>query len=123
MPKDILIVDDSAVVRAALRMMLETQFGWHVCAEASDGRQGIAKAQQLHPDLIVLDLSMPVMNGLDAAHELKRLLPYTPVVLYTDFEGSQVKDIAKSEGIRAIVSKSAPRQLVNVLQGLLEPAA
>ena len=123
MHKDILIVDDSAVVRAALRTMLETQFGWHVCAEASDGQQGIAKAQQLHPDLIVLDLSMPVMNGLDAAHELKRLLPYTPVVLYTDFEGSQVKGIAKSEGIRAIVSKSTPRQLVNVLQGLLEPAA
>jgi DNA-binding NarL/FixJ family response regulator len=123
MPKDILIVDDSAVVRAALRMMLETQFGWHVCAEASDGRQGIAKAQQLHPDLIVLDLSMPVMNGLDAAHELKRLLPYIPVVLYTDYEANHVKDIAKSEGIRAIVPKSAPRQLVNVMQGILEPAA
>ena len=123
MPKDILIVDDSAVVRAALRMMLEAQLGWHVCAEASDGRQGIAKAQQLRPDLIVLDLSMPVMNGLDAAHELKRLLPYTPVVLYTDYEATHVQDIAKSEGVRAIVRKSSPAQLVHVLQGLLEPAA
>jgi DNA-binding NarL/FixJ family response regulator len=123
MPKDILIVDDSAFIRAALRTMLESQFGWHICAEASDGRQAIAKAEQLHPDLIVIDLSMPVMNGLDAAHELKRLLPHTPVVMYTDYEGRQIKDLANSEGIRAIVSKSAPKQLVNVLQNLLEPAA
>jgi DNA-binding NarL/FixJ family response regulator len=123
MPKNILIVDDSAFIRAALRTMLESHFGWHICAEASDGRQAIAKAQQLQPDLIVIDLSMPVMNGLDAAHELKRLLPNIPVVMYTDYEGRQIKDLAGSEGIRSIVSKSAPKQLVNVLHHLLEPAA
>jgi DNA-binding NarL/FixJ family response regulator len=64
-------VDDSPVVRNTLRQTLERQRGWEVCGEAADGREAIEKAQQLKPDLVVLDLSMPVMNGLEAARELK----------------------------------------------------
>jgi len=78
MPKCILIVDDSAVVRKTLRQTLEWQKGWEVCGEAANGRDGIETAQRLKPDLVLLDFSMPVMNGLEAARELKRLLPYVP---------------------------------------------
>lgn len=105
MPKCILIVDDSPVIRKISRETLEREAGWEVCGEASNGRQGIEKAQQLKPDLIVLDLAMPVMNGLDAAHELTRLLPGVPLVMFTNFETTHLKRAALSAGIRAIVSK------------------
>jgi chemotaxis response regulator CheB len=64
-PKHFLIIDDSPIMRKTLRQALERQAGWEVCGEAADGREGIEKAQQLKPDLIVLDLAMPVMNGLE----------------------------------------------------------
>ncbi len=106
MPKYVLIVDDSAVVRKRLRELLEEQSGWEVCGEAANGREGIEKAQQLKPDVIVLDLSMPVMNGLEAAQELTRLLPSVPLVMCTSFETTQLKRRALSAGVRTIVSKS-----------------
>lgn len=62
--KRILIVDDSPLIRRTLRTLLEQQTDWAVCGEAEDGRDGIEKAQRLHPDLIVIDLVMPVMNGI-----------------------------------------------------------
>jgi len=75
MPKTVLIVDDNAVIRQALGDLLKKESDFAVCGEAENGRQAIEKAQQLRPDLIVLDLSMPVMNGLGAARTLKRLMP------------------------------------------------
>jgi DNA-binding NarL/FixJ family response regulator len=84
--KCILIVDDSPVLRKTLRQTLEQGGAWEVCGEAADGREAIKQAQRLKPDLVVLDLSMPVMNGLEAAHELKRLLPSLPLVMFTTFD-------------------------------------
>jgi DNA-binding NarL/FixJ family response regulator len=69
-----------------IRETLEQQEGWEVCGEAADGRQAIEKAQGLKPDVVVLDLSMPLMNGLEAARELKRLLPSLPLVMFTNFD-------------------------------------
>jgi DNA-binding NarL/FixJ family response regulator len=101
---------------------LERQNGWQVCGEAADGREGIAKAQQLTPDLVVIDLSMPVMNGLDAARELKRLMPSVPLLMFTTFETCYLKQEALSAGIGIIVSKSESIQaLVNGIQTMLEP--
>ena len=77
MPKCVLLVDDSPVIRSALRTMVESA-GIAVCGEAGDGAQAIEKAKQLKPDLIVLDFSTPVMNGLQAAPILKGMLPNTP---------------------------------------------
>jgi DNA-binding NarL/FixJ family response regulator len=122
MPKCILIVDDSAVVRKALRSTLESHDAWEVCGEAANGQEGIEKAQQLKPDLIVLDLAMPVMNGLDAARELTRLLPLVPLVMFTNYETAHLKREALSAGVNTIVSKDESiGVLVSVIQALLEP--
>src|ERR1700722_14151802 len=76
-PKTVLIVDDSAAIRRELCSEF-TRRGFIVCAEAENGRQAIEKVYERLPDLIILDLSMPVMNGLDAAPELRRIAPKTP---------------------------------------------
>jgi DNA-binding NarL/FixJ family response regulator len=103
---------------------LEQQNGWEVSGEAANGREAIEKAQELRPDLIVLDLAMPVMNGLEAARALKRLLPRVPVLMFTNFDAAPLKREALAAGIRAVVSKSGSLQsLVSAIQGLLEPAA
>jgi DNA-binding NarL/FixJ family response regulator len=73
----ILIVDDSALIRRTLRFCLEHSGDWKICGEAGDGAEAIQKAKELDPDLIILDLSMPNMNGLEAARELKRIKPRT----------------------------------------------
>ena len=78
MAKTVLIVDDNAYIRQALCELFEGEADFEPCGEAENGKEAIAKALELHPDLIVLDLSMPVMNGLDAARELKRLMPTVP---------------------------------------------
>ena len=123
-PKCILIVDESIAIRKILRETLEREAGWEVCGEASNGREGIEKAQQLRPDLIVLDLSMPVMNGLDAARELTLLLPRVPLVMFTNFETARLKQEALSAGITAIVSKDGSiGELLNSIQSLLEPVS
>jgi DNA-binding NarL/FixJ family response regulator len=122
--KHILIVDDSALIRRIIRETLEQQNGGEVSGEAAKGREAIEKAQELRPDLIVLDLAMPVMNGLEAARALKRLLPPVPVLMFTNFDAAHLKREALAAGIRAVVSKSGALQsLVSAIQGLLEPAA
>jgi DNA-binding NarL/FixJ family response regulator len=119
-PKRILIVDDSPVIRDRLRELLE-QTGWEVCGEAANGREGIERAQQLQPDLIVLDLSMPVMNGIEAAHELTRLLPSVPLLMWTDFQTAPLRWKALSAGVRTVVPKSqSPGDLVKNIQALFE---
>ena len=71
MPKSVLVVDDNAFIRQVLCRVLALEAGFDVCGEAENGQDAIEKAQALHPDLIVMDLSMPVMNGIDAARALK----------------------------------------------------
>jgi DNA-binding NarL/FixJ family response regulator len=120
-PKRILIVDDSPVIRDRLRELLEQESGWEVCGEAANGREGIEKAQQLKPDLIVLDLSMPVMNGIEAARELTRLLPSVPLLMWTDFQTAHLKWKALSAGVKTVVPKSeSPDDLVKNIQALFE---
>jgi DNA-binding NarL/FixJ family response regulator len=74
-----------------IRQTLEQHGGWEVSGEAADGRQAIDEAQRLKPDLVVLDLSMPVLNGLEAARVLKRLLPSVPLLMFTNFDSGQLK--------------------------------
>jgi DNA-binding NarL/FixJ family response regulator len=89
--KNILIVDDNAAIRCALRINLERCADWTVCGEAENGREGIKQALLLIPDLILMDLSMPVMNGFQAARELRRLLPKVPIVMLTTFNSESLR--------------------------------
>jgi two-component system, chemotaxis family, chemotaxis protein CheY len=110
--KTVLIVDDSVFVRHALCELFKRQPDFDVCGVAENGREAIEVASQLHPDLIVLDLSMPVMNGLDAARVLKRVLPAVPLMMYSAFGDSLSENQAKMIGISEIVSKYGPVSLL-----------
>jgi DNA-binding NarL/FixJ family response regulator len=103
----VLLVDDSAPIRQSLRRAFE-QAGWRVCGEAGNGREAIAKAGDLHPQVVVLDLAMPEMNGITAARILKRTLPELPLILFTMYGDVFDADEANSVGISAVFSKTEP---------------
>jgi two-component system, chemotaxis family, protein-glutamate methylesterase/glutaminase len=105
MTKTVLIVDDSIFVRHALREIFNREPDFEVCGEAENGRQAIKEADQSNPDLIVLDLAMPVMNGLDAARELRRMMPTVPLIMYSGFADRTSEQQARLIGISEIVSK------------------
>ena len=104
MPQSILIVDDSAIVRGIIRSFLEPR-GYSVCGEASDGLEAIEKAKALKPDLIVLDLQMPRMNGVEAASALKSIMPTVPIIMFTMFSEAVTKSIGESVHVDLVVSK------------------
>ncbi|HMJ23601.1 MAG TPA: response regulator [Terriglobales bacterium] len=108
MAKTVLIVDDNRYIRQSLCEQFERESDFEVCGEAENGKEAIAKALELHPDLIVLDLSMPVMNGLDAARELKKLMPTVPLIMYSAFGDTFMEQQARLVGISELVSKSQP---------------
>jgi DNA-binding NarL/FixJ family response regulator len=112
MAKMVLVVDDNAVIRQALCRLFSSEPGFDVCGEAENGQDAIEKAQVLHPDLIVMDLSMPVMNGIDAARTLKTLMPSVPVIIFSDYSDVFSEMEAQSAGICALVSKSEPVSLL-----------
>jgi DNA-binding NarL/FixJ family response regulator len=106
MRKTVLVVDDNAVIRRALCQSFTAEPDFDVCGEAENGLQAIEKAQELYPDLIVMDLSMPVMNGIDAARSLKSLLPSVPLVIFSEYSNVFSENEARSAGVSALVSKS-----------------
>jgi DNA-binding NarL/FixJ family response regulator len=111
-PKFILIVDDHANIRRIIRDFFEGNSGFEVCGEAVDGEDAIRRAKELNPDLIILDLSMPRMNGVDAARVLKRILPQTPIVMLTCHEPSALGHVAHAAGIDAICEKCGDMSLL-----------
>lgn len=118
--KRILLVDYNRTVRFAVRRLFASRSDFTVVGEAENGREAIDKAQELKPDLIVLDLAMPVMNGLDAAPTLKKLLPDTRLILLTAHNGPEVERLSRAAGIHAIVPKSqAAAKLIEQAQALL----
>lgn len=123
MPKSILIVDDSDLVRRALRRMIEASDQFVVCGEAANGKEAIDQAAKLRPDLVVLDMSMPEMNGLEAAQVLKKILPTVPLILYTSHADSVVKEHARAVGFHAVVPKDIGAEVILVhARNLLEIA-
>jgi len=117
----ILIADDHEIVRKGVRTILESRKNTSVCGEAANGQEAVRKAAELRPDLIILDLSMPHMNGIEAASLLRSRLPRTPVVVYTMFGDVLGKQLAAALGVAAIVSKSdGLAHLLARIEALLE---
>jgi DNA-binding NarL/FixJ family response regulator len=106
MSHTVLIADDSLFIREALCELFGREQDFNVCGDAENGREAVEMAQLLHPDLILLDLSMPVMNGLDAARALKRIMPEVPLIMYSGHTGSFTEKEARSAGVSVLVSKS-----------------
>ena len=110
MPKSVLIVDDSRLIREVVRDFFETLADWKVAGEAGDGVEAIQKARELKPDLILLDFSMPKMNGLEAASVLKKMLPNVHIIAFTMFAdalGSKLSSavdlvVPKAEGLTVL---------------------
>ena len=118
----ILIVDDNAAIRRSLRTVLESVPDFTICGEAENGKDGVELAERVHPDAIVLDLSMPVMNGLEATRRLKQLMPVVPIIRFTSF--SEVGNEASKAGANKVLSKSGPpSELIQSLKTLLQKAA
>jgi CheY-like chemotaxis protein len=115
----VLIADDSAVVRSGLHELIEEHAGW-VCTEALNGRDAVTKIQQGAPDILILDLFMPVMDGLQAARAIRKLLPDLPILLCT-FAALPpcLVSLAQSYGIQGTVSKDNCRQIVSGIEALL----
>jgi len=105
--KKILIADDNALVRKLLRIMLEGQKGWQVCAEATNGSEAILKAQESKPDAVILDFAMPLLDGLDAAREITRALPSVPILLFTLYDSPEMTLAAKEAGVSRVLPKTA----------------
>jgi DNA-binding NarL/FixJ family response regulator len=118
MAKTILVADDNPTIRKILCRMFELEEDYDICAEAENGQRAIELALQHRPDLIILDLSMPVMNGLEAAHELKKLMPKVPIILFT-----QHADLSNRIGqihmdVDRIVSKTEASSLLGHVRAL-----
>ena len=106
MPESVLIVDDHPLTRDALAGLL-VQHGFDVVGEASDGGEAIACAERLQPDLVLLDLSMPGMDGLEALPRIKKASPATSVIVFSGFSAERMEAVALAHGADRYVDKSA----------------
>jgi DNA-binding NarL/FixJ family response regulator len=118
MTKHILIADDSPFLRHQLRLMIEEHPGWEVC-EAANGAEAVRKSQQFAPDAVVLDLTMPEMNGLAAGRSLRQLMPKLPMALFSVDTCSQLETAAQANGIGVVFSKTQWTQLFRWLETVL----
>ena len=109
----ILIADDHEIVRRGIRALIENHPGWEVCAEAADGREAVEKVRELRPDLALIDVSMPNLNGLDAARQIVNIAPQTRVLILTMHESEQIVREVLEVGARGFLLKTdAARDLV-----------
>lgn len=122
--RSVLVVDDNPAVRRAICELFTREGDFEVCGEAENGRQAIEKAQQLQPALIVTDLSMPLMNGLEETRILRKLMPAVPVIIYSVHTGPIVDKEALEAGASAVVNKSeAAAVLIEKARQLLDEIA
>jgi DNA-binding NarL/FixJ family response regulator len=118
MPTRILIADDNPLFRTALKHVLEATGRWEII-ETRDGEEAVAKSLETHPDIIVLDLAMPVKDGLSAAREISKVLPETPIVMCTMHASPAVELEARKSGVRQLISKTESTTIVAVIRQLV----
>jgi DNA-binding NarL/FixJ family response regulator len=124
MTKSVLIADDHDMIRKALCELFDSQNDFEVCGEAENGKEAVEMAEMFLPDLILLDLSMPVMNGIEAACELKRLMPMVPIIIFSDYGTVFSEGEARETGISAVVPKDAKLSvLLDRARSVLYPMA
>ena len=116
----ILVADDNPSVRHYLRSILEQQSDWQVCDEARTGEEVLQRIAANLPDVILLDFKMPGLNGLDAAREIVRLHPTTPILMVTVHLSMQLAEAARTAGIRGVCSKSDVGSIVEAVEALLQ---
>lgn len=119
MPFRILLADDHEIVRRGLCALLRAQPDWEVCGEAGNGREAVEKAIQLKPEVVILDIGMPQLNGLDATRQILRANPQTKVLILTLYDSDQVVQEVLNAGARGFLLKSdAARDLVAAVEAL-----
>ncbi len=111
----ILIIDDSETTRRILRAIVLSR-DWQVCGEAETGRSGIARFQELKPDLVLIDLAMPDINGIEAAKRMSTLNPRVPLILFTVLDLQGLEKAATDAGICAVVSKAQAWNLIKTIE-------
>ena len=104
----ILVVDDHPSIRRMLRAFLELNPEWNVCGEAADGWEAVAQTTDLHPDVIIMDLEMPRLNGLEATRKIHKMSPSSRILILTLHENSSLPKIAQDSGAQGYVLKSEP---------------
>jgi DNA-binding NarL/FixJ family response regulator len=115
----ILVVDDHEIVRRGLKTLLSSTPGWTVCAEAGSGREAIALASQHRPDIVVMDISMPGLNGLEATRRIRKILPKCPVlILSLHYSDQLVREILDSGARGYILKSDASRDLLKAVEAL-----
>lgn len=115
----ILVADDHEIVRQGIRALVQRNSAWEVCGEAGDGRRAVALATELKPDIVMLDLGMPELGGLEAARQIKRALPATEVLIFTGEESEDLIHSVFAVGARAYILKSdISRHLVAAIEAL-----
>ena len=112
----ILLADDHSVVRRIVRNFVQSESGWEVCAEATTGREAVVMTAAEHPDVVILDLSMPDLNGLQAASLIHNQFPETQLILLTMHDSLELKDQLTASGIRACIRKDDLNQLVMAIR-------
>ena len=120
MSSSVLIVDDNQMVRKAVRHFFETLPDWIVGGEAGDGAEAVQKAAELKPDLILLDFSMPNMNGIEAASVLKKLLPDVHIIVFSMFDDALSSSLISAAGVDLVVPKAeGVRGLEKAVQNIM----
>lgn len=116
----ILVADDHESMRSAVRCLIKMHPGWEICGEADDGREAVAKAAELKPDLVLMDFKMRIVNGIRAGSEICSTMPKLPIVMYTLYKTPELEVAAKLVGIKQVVGKEdGGTQLMSAIEAEL----